>query len=57
MLDLVLREQEQAARRQLLHTALAGGQGDVPGVMLEALATTSRQYIDDMEEQEVGATP
>jgi hypothetical protein len=55
VLDTALQSDSISARLKILRTALAGGRGDVPGVDMEALSATANQFVDDMEDQEVGA--
>lgn len=53
VLDQVLQLTNAQQRLQLLQKALAGGQGELPGVDMDSLSATCGQFIDDMEDQEV----
>ncbi|MEW5305368.1 MAG: hypothetical protein WDW36_007911 [Sanguina aurantia] len=52
VLDLALKQRDKDARVQVLQSALDGGAGEVPAAEVEALLSTTSQFIDDMEEQE-----
>ncbi len=54
VLDQALQLTNAQQRLQLLQKALAGGQGELPGVDMDSLSATCGQFIDDMEDQEVG---
>ncbi|MEW5314075.1 MAG: hypothetical protein WDW38_005598 [Sanguina aurantia] len=52
VLDLALKQRDKDARVQVLKSALDGGAGEIPAAEVEALLSTTSQFIDDMEEQE-----
>lgn len=54
VLDAALQQEGMSARLKILRKALAGGEGDLPGVDMESLSATANQFVDDMEDQEVG---